>query len=377
MPNEDGARRKQVELTGTEELVTKMTVNWHLRFATPPSPLKTFQWQQVGIGQPTSPVSSLSYDPGNVKDNNYSIVLRHNITKYLIHEGSSDYYIFNQPDIVYKMATFWLIRKANTWKRIKFTTPLHKLNLETFDSVLLNFSHPYVAAAPVQAIVESARYDSANNCIHFQCLTPVMAGTSVAYPWFWPADLPQSETWPPPGEDCGSSGPGSGAHGPLPVGDTSTVDQVVFVGGTNVVFGTHCDYGDPMPSDTGFVAQTVVTDTDYVTTQTQQAVNDLSVDFAEHTQPLSWTTQAYWHPQSAVVQDNSIDIHSTIFRDGSNTATLSSIIKGIDSNNLMMIDAGAMVSDGTNESAFDFKYDPAGQKFGAGTAFLQDTPTTP
>ena len=208
----------EVEMTSTEELVTKMAVNWHLRHATPPSTSKTIEYQQVGIGHPVGPVSSLSYDPGNIKDNNYSIVLRHNIRKYLIHEASYDFYIYNQPDIVYKMATFWLIRKANTWKRVQFTTPLHKLNLETFDTVLLNFSHPYVASGSVKAIVESARYDSANNCIHFQCLTPVMAGTSVAYPWFWPADLPQSATWPPAGEDAGSAGPGSGASGACPWG---------------------------------------------------------------------------------------------------------------------------------------------------------------
>ena len=137
------------------------------------------------------PVSNLSYDPGNIKENAYSVVLRHNIKKYLIHEASYDFYIFNQPDIIYKMATFWLIRKSNTWKRVRFTTPLHKLNLETFDTVLLSFSHPYVASGPVKAIVESARYDSAEQLHplpmsdaghgrHFGGLPLVLASRSAA-----------------------------------------------------------------------------------------------------------------------------------------------------------------------------------------------------
>lgn len=69
---------------------------------------------------------------------------------------------------------------------MKFTTPLHKLNLEAFDAITLNFAQPYVATGPVLALIESASYDSANNCIHFQCITPVRAGTLVEDTTFWP-----------------------------------------------------------------------------------------------------------------------------------------------------------------------------------------------
>ena len=363
----------EVELTSTEELVTKMTVGWHLRYVTPPGRVTTLQWQQAGIGPMVSPVSNLSYDPGNIKDNAYSVVLRHNINKYLIHEASYDWYIFNQPDIVYKMATFWLIRKSNTWKRVRFTTPLHKLNLETFDTVLLSFSHPHVASGPVKAIVESTRYDSANNCIHFQCLTPVMAGTSAAYPWFWPADLPQTMTWPPPGEDSGTGGPGSGANGSLPVGDTSTVDQVVFVGGTNVVFGSHADYGDPMPSDSNFQAQPVVLESDYTDVSTMQKPDlDLTTDFADPTSPVQWTFQNYWEPENGVIQDASIDLEKTPVKMGDKVAVLKSVFSGIDDDGQLMLDTGTYWSDGDNEAVFDFEFDTEGEQFGAGTAFLQD-----
>ena len=172
-----------------------MVVNWHLRYAT--------------------------------DDRAFSVTLRHNLKKYGTHERSFDFYIYNQPDIIYKCATFWLIRKSNTWKRIQFRTPLHKLNLETFDAVTLDFDQPYVANGPVTAIIESARYNSVDNCIDFVCLTPVVAGTLVKYPFFWPAALPP----PRPGRRNPTSrtdGPaqaasGSGASGALPVGDTSTI----------------------------------------------------------------------------------------------------------------------------------------------------------
>ena len=125
-----------------------------------------------------------------------TIILRHNVAKYGTQEQEYDFYIYNQPDIVYKCATFWLIRKSNTWKRIKFKTFLNKLNLETFDAVTLDFASHYVANGPVLAVVEKANYNSADNCVDFECLVPVLAGTMEKYHFFWPAALPQTDTWP-------------------------------------------------------------------------------------------------------------------------------------------------------------------------------------
>lgn len=67
-----------------------------------------------------------------------------------------------------------------------------------------------------------------------------------------------------------------------------------------------------------------------------------------------------------------IDLNNTIVTDGTTTAFLSSVFKGINGNQQILIDSGAIVSDGTNEAPFDFEYDGDGKKFGAGTAFLQD-----
>jgi len=334
----------EVELTPTETLVTKMVVNWHLRCATDDRP--------------------------------YTVTLRHNLKKYGTHEQTYDFYIFNQPDIIYKMATFWLIRKSNTWKRIKFTTPLHKLNLETFDAVTLDFDQPYVANGPITAIVESARYNSATNAIDFECLVPVVAGTMTKYPYFWPAALPASTPWPPQSDInagyAGAGGIGSGASGSLPIGDTSTIpsDGPVFVGGQNVVFGPHSDWGDRRPTDVGFAAQTTVSSGDYTGSNVQPRVPlDLTVDYSEPMVPLKDNT--------AIAGDLTIDIHRTKVYDTSSgerqEGYLSSLVKKINEDGKLVLDGDALIAADDVEKSFDFKYDEEGDTLGAGTAFLQDS----
>ena len=142
----------EIELTETERLVTKMKVRWRLGWAPEPA----IQAEQM-------------------------IVLRHNVQRYGLKEQEYEWYIFNQPDVVLKMATFWLIRYSQTWKRVKFRTFLNKLNVETFDCV--TFDVPgYAASVPVKVLVQKATYNSADNCIDFECETPVNAGADGGEP---------------------------------------------------------------------------------------------------------------------------------------------------------------------------------------------------
>jgi hypothetical protein len=88
------------------------------------------------------------------EDEPNKVILRHNVKKYGTQQETFDFYCYNQPDIILKVATFWLIRKANTWKKISFKTYLQKLELETFDTVTLDFgTQDYVSTSPVKAIV--------------------------------------------------------------------------------------------------------------------------------------------------------------------------------------------------------------------------------
>ena len=49
-----------------------------------------------------------------------------------------DWFTHNQPDIIQKCVTFWMIRLSNSWKRISFNGFMHLLQLETFDTVTLD-----------------------------------------------------------------------------------------------------------------------------------------------------------------------------------------------------------------------------------------------
>jgi len=186
-----------VSLTNTEDLITKMRVKWRISWA----PGETDQERD----------SSEKW-----------MILRHNINRYGTHEEEFVWYAYNQPDTILKCATFWLIRKSCTWKKVKFKTFLHKLNLETFDCVNLNFAGGYVASGAVKAMVLKANYNSADNLIDFECLVPVKAGEMEKSRYYWPSTLRVDETWPPQADinsgDAGGGGIGMGATGELPVG---------------------------------------------------------------------------------------------------------------------------------------------------------------
>lgn len=212
MSDIDAENGVTVELTRTEDLVTKMIVQWRINWS---------------------------------EDDPNKVILRHNVKKYGTQAEEFFFYCFNQPDIVLKAATFWLIRKANTWKKLKFKTYLQKLNLEPFDTTTLDFgSNGYASTDPVKAVVEEATYNSDDQTIDFVCHTPVKAGTMVEYDFFWPSQLATTAI-PTDFEReagyAGGDGIGTGASGDLPVGFTDPDDWgtgVVWVGGPNVALET-------------------------------------------------------------------------------------------------------------------------------------------
>lgn len=211
-----------ITMTETEEIVTKMIVNWRPTYA---------------------------------DENTRKMVFRHNVDKYGVQEREFEWYIYNQPDIIRKAATFWLIRMANTWKRVRFDGYLNLLNVETFDAVTLNLS-PTIG--PVKAMVESAIYDSSSNTISFECLTPIKSGTTTPYQFFWPYDVPGG--FPTVVDNAGSR---LNVSGDLPVGslvlDSKCPDAGgIIIGGPNIVFQGPADLGDPTPSDIGFQAQPII-----------------------------------------------------------------------------------------------------------------------
>jgi hypothetical protein len=339
----------EVELTSTEDLVTKMVVEWRI------------DWGE---------------------DDPNKIILRHNVKKYGTQTENYFFYCFNQPDIVLKAATFWLIRNANTWKKIKFKTYLQKLALETFDTVLLDFTQGYVATGPVKAVVEEATYNSDSQLIDFVCHTPVRSGEMVEYEFFWPSQISVTSKYPTDFEEeagyAGGDGIGTGATGDLPIGFTDPDDWgtgVVWVGGPNVVFSGPADHGEQYPTDIDFVAQPVI-----ITNQFAEL--DISPD------PDPNLDQIYKNDDdlrdlAEMKHDRvPIDIRKTPIIDsdlGDNSpiATLDSFFKSITegSNSKLIVDCDTSLwgnEEQIDGKGFDFKYDGDGSKFGAGTAWLKE-----
>ena len=353
----DAEKSIEIGFTPTENIVTKMLVKWRISLE--------------GYGyQLTSNNSSQAAER--------IIILRHNMKKYNMYEQSYDWYMFNQPDIIYKMATFWLIRYSIMWKTVKFQTFLNHLNLETFDAITLNL--PSVATDPVTAVITKASYNSVDNCVDIECLTPVQAGTMVADPFFWPANLPSTVKWPTQADidsgNAGGGGMGSEVAGKLPIGDSSLLnlpdEPVVFVGGQNVIFRAHSDWGDRAPNDADFTAQTIV-DTSNFAGQSPSSAPTLNLQFPA-TAPLDPLPLDL--PEAATI---TIDIRKTKVYDSagdmSKAAYLSSIIKGVNSENKLLLDGTNMLISADSQDdgkTFDFRYDETGDQMGAGTAFLKD-----
>jgi hypothetical protein len=86
------------QLTETESLATKITVNW----------------------QPSGAAINNELSP------EYKIILKNNINLYGTQAKDIHYYTQNTYSTILKSATFWLIRESNSWEIYKFSCPLKR-----------------------------------------------------------------------------------------------------------------------------------------------------------------------------------------------------------------------------------------------------------
>ncbi|MHB9044423.1 MAG: hypothetical protein ACYC35_00635 [Pirellulales bacterium] len=309
--------------TNTEDLVTKLTAEWREHYA---------------VDKPNK------------------VILKHNVAKYGTHEKTEDYYIYNQQDYVIKSATFWLIREANTWKKLRFSTFIHKLQLEALDPVTLNFSQPYISSGPVIGIIEKANFDSSSNEIKFEIWTPIKAGTMTAYNFAWPADVDQNLIFPTVQEEAagnaGGDNPFKNADGDLSGGTIVTISG----------YRTHQDYGDKHPSDQGDHALPPPALPDR---------NNFDQTKPTHVTPVYQKND--YTPGSSAAGLSMIDLHTTVITDSTTkeSTKLDTFFKRVKDKKLEM-DTNAVLNDGDNQGTFDFRWDGVNSpnKFAAGRAYL-------
>ena len=192
--NEADVFPNSVEITSseTEEVYTKMVASW-----------------KAYLDQPS--------------DN--KIIYTYNTQKYGIREFAYNFYIFNQQSSVEKAAQFWLIRKANVFKIVKFTTGLHKLKLETFDTVTLNFDIGLVANYTAVGYIRKAVYNSQTLSIDLEVWIPVRFGEMTKYNFAQPKDLNASYIFPVVTDPNARTGnPFDGASGTL----TTHLENIPF-----------------------------------------------------------------------------------------------------------------------------------------------------
>ncbi len=108
-------------------------------------------------------------------------IFRFNVAKYGYHQEGHDFFAFNQFAVVEKVATFWMIRKSMTFKILKVQCYLHKLKLQIFDAVTLNFTRTFVSTTPCVGIVMNARYNAKDKTYDLEIWTPVRLGEMVPY----------------------------------------------------------------------------------------------------------------------------------------------------------------------------------------------------
>lgn len=229
--DEDDVIAKSFTLTHTEteELVTKFTAEWKVDYA--------------------------------VESKN-KVILRYNVKKYGTQERVFDFYIYNILSLVQKSATFWLIRMANTWRKVLLSTPLTKLEAEVFDIATVTL--PDFASTPVKCIVEQATYNSDSHEIDFVFWTPVRSGERTQYNFAWPAQIAVTFLWPERADllvgNAGGSGPNINVRAPAghvlsasPPADfnvniedlTCTLNKFA----TDILGKCRRDHGDKKPTD--------------------------------------------------------------------------------------------------------------------------------
>lgn len=172
----------------------------------------------------------------------YKIVLRSNISKYDVISEENNFYIYNIYELVIKSATFWMIRRGNTWKRVSFSVPLNKLNLETYDTININLANNLIATGATKALVESADYDSQSNTISLQCWLPILFGQMTKYVFAWPATSTEFDIFP--STDIVLSG-----NAGNPIGDKVPTGLPFDPASTSSLMIRPNDYGELKPSD--------------------------------------------------------------------------------------------------------------------------------
>lgn len=114
------------------------------------------------------------------------VILRYNMLLYGKVEQRYDFFCFNQYEYVQQAAQFWMIRVSNSWKLVRFKVNLNHLQIETFDTITLQFREKLVTTDAVDVIVQKATFNSDDYSVEIECWCPVRLGEMAPYDFAFP-----------------------------------------------------------------------------------------------------------------------------------------------------------------------------------------------
>lgn len=146
-----------IGITPTENIVTKIKAAWRT----------TYQ-----------------YDTRNY------LCIRYNDFRYGVHELDIDYYCFADPAQIMQSMMFWIYRKGNTWKRLKFSLRLEYIQLQLFDNLELQTDvvNLYRLGTPdnvINASVISMTLNTDTYMIDIELELPIYVGSMKNSPPYW------------------------------------------------------------------------------------------------------------------------------------------------------------------------------------------------
>lgn len=163
----------------TEDIITKMVATWR---------------QDYSISDP------------------YTLTTKLNAERYGVVERSEDFYIYNSQADVYRACSYWLYRLANTWKIVRLRTPLNKLRIQTMDTVVLTFTHPFFSNGATYSICQTSKYNPNEWSLEFEFWLPIKWGSMIDSNQGYPAS---SVIGPSVDDESGSFGPAANTEGSL------------------------------------------------------------------------------------------------------------------------------------------------------------------
>lgn len=161
-----------------------------------------------------------TYKTTYTQEEPYTIVARYNQAKYGMIADVIDYFIYTSREPVVHSLTFWLIRRGNTWKRLRCTTSLSTLIFENMDAVLVDLKPGFVANGPVTGLIEETQYNSLDFSINYTIWLPVRAGEMETYKFAYYNIGELDEYFPEPVDWITGNGAGSPIIRDLDTGNT-------------------------------------------------------------------------------------------------------------------------------------------------------------